>query len=66
VGEVDEPHDTVYHRVAQGDKRVDGPELDAVYELLKEQGLPPPWNEGRSPDDTDRWGKHPPPVRITK
>ena len=36
MSEVDEAHDAVHHRVAQGDQGVDAADLDAVDELLQE------------------------------
>jgi hypothetical protein len=38
VREIDEAQDAVNHRVTERDERVDGPEGDAVEELLEEFG----------------------------
>jgi len=35
VGEIDETEDAVNHCVAQSYESINGPELEAVYELLK-------------------------------
>ena len=37
MGEVDQLHDAVDHRVAEGDERVDEPELQSVQDVLEEK-----------------------------